>query len=115
MVRRTLRRILERAGHEVACATDGREGLELFEQLQPEIVVTDMIMPEQDGITTIQAIRASGATPRIVAVSGGARTEDVNHLQRARDVGADAVLETPFAPRQRPDPDRQSGVSGKGV
>lgn len=98
MARHTMRRILERGGYEVACAANGTEGLRAFGQLQPDVVVTDIMMPERDGIETIMSIRAQDRQVRIVAISGGARFGTLDFLRMARTLGADVVLAKPFGP-----------------
>lgn len=95
-VRRSVAGILKRAGHEVAEAQDGREGLAAARASRFDLVVTDILMPEADGSEVITELRRMPARPRIVAMSGGGslvRTEDA--LVYARSA-ADAVLEKPF-------------------
>jgi CheY-like chemotaxis protein len=96
-VRVTLGAILGRLGFEVVSAEDGREGLELFRKLAPDLVITDIIMPEQDGIATIARAREQSPQTRIIAMSGGGRLGNSDMLKLARAAGADDILAKPFA------------------
>jgi CheY-like chemotaxis protein len=89
-----VRRMLEAEGHQVIEAENGREGLEKVRTSSPDMIVTDMIMPEKSGIETILQIRELNPKMRIVAVSGGGMASDL--LSSAMSVGADEVLAKPF-------------------
>lgn len=95
-VRASIRMILKRAGHDVEEADGGRSGINKARADRFDIVITDILMPEQDGIETIRQLRELPHRPRIIAVSGGGTlvgTDDA--LTFARDL-ADACLEKPF-------------------
>ena len=96
MVRISIQRILEAEGYEVALAHNGREGLSLTQRLAPRLVITDIIMPEKEGIETIRDIRALDPAVRIVAISGDGIGPNVDFLRIARKLGADATLAKPF-------------------
>jgi DNA-binding response OmpR family regulator len=98
MVRTAVTRILEAEGFQVALAGDGREGLKLMHSLQPRLVITDIIMPEMEGIETIREMRRERSDLKIMAISGGARMGNANFLDMARTMGADAIMEKPFEP-----------------
>ena len=98
MVRTAVTRILESEGFQVALAGDGREGLRLMRSLQPRLVITDIIMPEMEGIETIREMRRERHDLKIMAISGGARMGNANFLDMARTMGADAIMEKPFEP-----------------
>lgn len=98
MVRTAVTRILEAEGFQVALAGDGREGLRLMRSLQPRLVITDIIMPEMEGIETIREMRREHSDLKIMAISGGARMGNANFLDMARTMGADAIMEKPFEP-----------------
>jgi DNA-binding response OmpR family regulator len=98
MVRTAVTRILESEGFQVALAGDGREGLRLMRSLQPRLVITDIIMPEMEGIETIREMRRERSDLKIMAISGGARMGNANFLDMARTMGADAIMEKPFEP-----------------
>jgi DNA-binding response OmpR family regulator len=94
--RTTLQVILEEEGYEVICAEDGVRGLAAFRANAPDLVVTDLIMPNKEGLETIGEIRRSGATTPIIAVSGGGRLKATDLLVLANHLGANAVLAKPF-------------------
>lgn len=93
---RFVRAVLERAGHDVVEAHDGEEGVRLFRSAPAELVITDLYMPGQDGIETIQQLRAEFPGVRILAMSGGASAGVDGPLEDARLLGADAALAKPF-------------------
>lgn len=95
-IRGTMRRILERDGHEVREAADGRAGLEWFRAEGADVVVTDIIMPDKEGIETIIELREASPDVRILAVSGGNGLGGNDRLLDARALGADASLPKPF-------------------
>jgi CheY-like chemotaxis protein len=100
-VRDAMRRILERAGHTVDTAANGVEGMRLFRIRRPDLVVTDLYMPEKEGIETIQDIRAEAPDVRILAVSGASVPDALRGpLFDAELFGADATLAKPFTAEQ---------------
>lgn len=99
-VRAILYEVLAGAGYRVVEAADGKEGLRLFETQAPGLVVTDMLMPEKDGIETIVAIRRKAPDVGIVAISGGGRARNMGFLDFSKTVGATEVLAKPFSREQ---------------
>lgn len=97
-VRSTMARILTLAGYETVIAADGNEGLARMRAERPDLIITDIIMPEKEGIETIRQILAEQPTARIMAVSGGGRHGNMDFLSAARKLGAMEVLEKPFEP-----------------
>jgi DNA-binding response OmpR family regulator len=96
-MRRMMSRVLADAGHKVLEAADGRDGVRQFRSETPEIIVTDIVMPEQEGIQTIREIREAGSHVAIIAISGGGGGGDgALYLTIAEELGADAVLQKPF-------------------
>jgi DNA-binding response OmpR family regulator len=95
-VRVLLKSLLERAGYLVDVAGDGKEGMRLFRQKRHRLVITDLIMPEKEGIETISELRAEPDVPRIIAVSGGGRAPSEGYLLLAKRLGADATLRKPI-------------------
>jgi CheY-like chemotaxis protein len=94
-----LRRLIEglaQAGYHVDAAVDGRRGYERLVACAPDVVVIDLVMPSQEGIETIMAIRAARPDTRIVAMSGGGRIGPHLLLDLARHLGADATIAKPF-------------------
>jgi CheY-like chemotaxis protein len=98
LVRSTIARVLSRAGYDFVLAVDGKHGLELFESEQPDLVITDLIMPEKEGIETIRAIREMHPEANIIAISGGGRIGSVDLLTLATKFGAREVISKPFEP-----------------
>jgi CheY-like chemotaxis protein len=96
-LRRAMRRILERAGHQVREAEDGARGLALYREQEADVVVTDLIMPEKEGIETIIELRESYPGVKILAMSGGGAVGPDGPLTDARFLGADASLPKPFS------------------
>ncbi len=96
-VRSTLRRALTRLGYEVREASNGKEAMKLCAQETPDLVMTDIIMPEQEGLETIRAIRRLHPGLKVVAMSGGGRIVATDYLKTAATLGADAVLAKPFS------------------
>jgi DNA-binding response OmpR family regulator len=95
-VRRMIERILRSDGHEVLTAEDGKRGMVQFRKEKPQVVVTDIIMPEQEGIETIVALRRDNPTVKIIAISGGACVGELDVLKMAHLLGADEVIHKPF-------------------
>lgn len=95
---RTLLRInLVRLGHKVQEARNGREAMALFEQEPPDLVLTDLVMPEQEGVQMIGEIRRKHPGAKIIAMSGGGRANAGGYLRIAKAMGADRVLAKPFS------------------
>ena len=94
--RELVTRILGRAGHDVSQAGNGKEGLDRLTSAQPTIVITDVFMPDKDGVETIIALRKVHPGIKIIAMSGGGRVGNLDFLQLAEQVGADKVLQKPI-------------------
>ena len=97
LARFTLRKILEQLGHEVIEATNGVEGLAMFCAAPSDLVITDIIMPEKEGIQTIIELKRDFPNARVIAMSGGGRTHNMDFLRLASKCGAERVLAKPFA------------------
>ena len=91
-----LRQVMEWAGHEVVAAADGRAGMLMQRQHGADLVITDLIMPEQEGLETITALRRDYPGLKIIAISGGGRIGPEAYLPAARELGADRVFSKPF-------------------
>jgi len=79
-----------------ATARDGREGLDAFRRISPAVVLTDVIMPEQDGIGAIIEMRRERPGVKIIAMSGSGRVGKSDFLTVAKKLGATAVIHKPF-------------------
>ncbi len=99
MVRATLRLALEDAGHRVLEAGNGEEGLRLLEANSIDLTITDIIMPEKEGIETIIEIRRRRPEAKIIAISGGGRSQSIDFLRIAERLGAVHSLAKPFSPQ----------------
>ncbi len=97
-MRGAVRRMLESGNHSVLEAGNGRDGLKLFEERAPGLVITDVIMPEMDGIETLRAVKRLDPAARLIAISGSGGANDV--LRFMRTFGACATLEKPFDRQQ---------------
>ncbi len=99
-VRYAIRRVMQEEGFATALAANGQEGLKLLDRVSPVLVITDIIMPEKEGLETIIALRKRRPDLPIVAISGGGRVVDGNYLEIARSLGANEVLAKPFEPEE---------------
>jgi CheY-like chemotaxis protein len=95
-IREMLRLLLEQAGYEVLEATNGKFALGLLKKEQADLVITDIIMPEMEGIDLIRAIRSLYPRAKIIAISGGGRIDPRLCLSMADKLGADRILQKPF-------------------
>lgn len=96
LVRFTLRQILEAEGHEVTEAEDGAAGLRCFRERRPDIVITDIIMPDKDGIETLLQLKQIDPNCRVIAASGGGRVGSTDYLKLASELGADRIIPKPM-------------------
>ncbi len=95
--RDVLRQMLEKDGYTVVVAGNGVEGMRLFREEQPQVVITDIVMPEKDGIELIRELRACDADVGIIAVSGGnLGFHPERSLEFAESTGANCTLRKPI-------------------
>ena len=90
------RTVLAGAGHEVAEAANGRDGVDLYRRKRADVVVTDLFMPGRDGLEVVRELAAASPAVRIVVVSGGGFGGKVDMLDVARHLGAAEVLRKPY-------------------
>jgi CheY-like chemotaxis protein len=95
-MRRSVTRILSRAGYEVLEAHNGEAGLAVLRNRMPQLVITDLIMPGKEGIETILEIRRDRRAVKILAMSGGSIDQAPIYLDAASKLGADQVIAKPF-------------------
>src|SRR5581483_1939390 len=93
-IRDLVKTTLESAGHEVWVAADGHQGVQQCRSVQPDLAITDLFMPEQEGIETIKQLRMEFPDLRIVAISGKPTAGTM--LAVAKRLGAHAALAKPF-------------------
>src|SRR5258708_17807069 len=97
-VREAIALLLEGAGSGVVQAGDGKEGFRAFQRARRDLIVTDIIMPEKEGIQTIIDIRKQDPKLPIIAISGGGRIGNTDFLEIAARLGASTTLPKPFDP-----------------
>ena len=98
LIRGLLRETLELAGHTVIEARNGAEGLDLFRQAGADLVITDIVMPDKDGLAVVMALREQVPPVNIIAISGAGNSAD--YLDLAYRMGAVKVLLKPFRSRR---------------
>ena len=89
--------LLTEHGYKVCTAENGVAGLEQFSNCQPDIIITDIVMPEKEGVEVILTIRAENPEIPLIAVSGGNLGNAESYLNMARKLGANATLAKPFS------------------
>jgi CheY-like chemotaxis protein len=89
--------MLERLGHEVVTAANGTEALARYAEQRCDIVLTDIVMPDKEGLETIRALTRGDRGVRIIAMSGGGRVNANDYLHLAAQFGAARVLRKPFS------------------
>jgi len=90
-----LKLTLERKGHQVTEAVDGVKAIALFNPADIDLVVTDIVMPEKEGIETIMELRAKDPAVKIIAISGGGRIGPEDYLSWARRFGVQHTFTKP--------------------
>lgn len=97
LLARLVEQTLVEEGHEVVWAKNGAEALKLYDPASVDLVVTDLIMPETEGLELITELRKKNNRVRIIAMSGGGRSGPAGYLPIAKHMGAKAVLQKPFS------------------
>ena len=95
-LRRLMRKSLEAQGYAVREAENGRDGIAQCAVQPPDLIITDIFMPEQDGLETLRTLRKSQPDIRVIAMSGGGYMGDLDVLRTARLMGARTILSKPF-------------------
>jgi len=95
LVRDMLSQMLTKASHEVTSAENGEEAAILLQKLQPDIMVTDIIMPKKSGITLISEVKNKHPEMEIIAISGGGRLDPIGYLDLSESLGASVSFEKP--------------------
>lgn len=88
--------MLERKQYLVYAAADGEEGIQIWQDLSPDLVITDIIMPNKEGIETILTLKRLNKEVKIIAISGGGRINAEDNLRSAQLLGAKLTLAKPF-------------------
>ncbi len=95
-LRGMMRQMLENEGYVVTEAQNGEEGIRMYRQNPADIIITDIVMPEKEGIETIRELRRDFPDVKIIAVSGGGRIDPKEYLHLALKIGAAQTLKKPF-------------------
>ncbi len=96
LVRDMLTQILQRASHNVITAANGEEAIEVLKKTNPDIMITDIIMPKMSGITLISEVKSRHPKMEIIAISGGGRLDPTGYLDLSESLGASASFEKPI-------------------
>ncbi len=96
LIRMFLRQALEEASYEVEEASNGKEGMTLYREEPADLVITDLIMPEKEGIETIMELRQEFPEVKIIAMSGGSGIAPELYLDLANKLGANRTFVKPF-------------------
>ncbi len=92
--------LFEDTGHDVTLAEDGAKGLKILNATLPDLVITDIIMPEKEGLETIREIKRDYPNVKIIVISGGGNLDVKSYFKIAQTFGADASLAKPFMPSE---------------
>lgn len=96
LVRDMLVQVLKKASHEVISAADGEEAAKFLKNLNPDVMITDIIMPKKSGITLISEVKNRRPDMEIIAISGGGRLDPIGYLDLSEDLGASVSFEKPI-------------------
>jgi DNA-binding response OmpR family regulator len=99
-MRVTVQALLQADGFDVVVAADGEAALALHRKSPADVVITDLFMPDKDGIETIIELRKLSPLVKIVAISGWTSAQGSDYLQVAREIGASVTLQKPFDPQE---------------
>jgi two-component system response regulator (stage 0 sporulation protein F) len=97
LVRTLLRTVLETDGHTVLEAEDGRNGIALYREQRPDLVITDILLPELSGLETIMELTREFLNVKVIAISGLQGEPEI--FTRARLLGARRTFQKPFNPQ----------------
>jgi CheY-like chemotaxis protein len=95
-IRRLLRTWLEEERYEVFEAKDGVQAIELCEQVQPDLVITDIYMPNKEGLGLIRKLRSGNSGAKVIAMTGGSSIDSSDPLLVAEMLGAQLLVRKPF-------------------
>ena len=87
---------LRSSGYIVIAASDGHSGMKAYFANKPALVITDIVMPEKEGIEVIMELQNQNPKPIIIAMSGGGRVKPDAYLPVAKQLGADSIMQKPF-------------------
>lgn len=87
-IRKMLKKLFENNNYEIMDACNGKLGVDLFKEYEPDLIITDLIMPEKEGLETIREIRRINPDVKIIAISGGGVNKPEMYLDLAKKFGA---------------------------
>lgn len=96
LIRKMLTHLFEKNGYEVIGAGDGNSGMKLFKEHEPDLIITDLIMPEKEGLETIREMRGLRPNVKIIAMSGGGAVDPETYLNLAEKLGANSSCAKPI-------------------
>ncbi len=91
-----LKKMLEKEGHEVEMASNGVEGISLYHENGADLIITDIVMPEKEGLETIINLKTENPSLKVIAISGGGRVDSREYLHSAQLLGAEKIFQKPF-------------------
>ena len=94
-IRKLLTLMLKKENHDIQTACDGKQGIRMAKELSPDLVITDLIMPEKEGLETIREIKEFNPDIKIIAISGGGVVQPEMYLKMAEKIGADHSFTKP--------------------
>lgn len=98
LMRLTIKGALKKWGYAVSEAENGNIGVAMYKAERPDAVITDLLMPDKEGLETISDIRALDPNAKIIAMSGGGSAKNMAFLQLAQKMGAGQILSKPVKP-----------------
>ncbi len=99
-LRQTLEKLLKLRGYAVDVGRDGLEGAQLLQHQAYDLLITDIVMPNQEGLESIIQARKKYPALKIIAMSGAGRTSTEVYLRVAKNVGANHVFQKPWNPKE---------------
>jgi DNA-binding response OmpR family regulator len=96
MLSKMIQQMLEHEGYDVLVASDGKDAEKFYQEGNLDLVITDVLMPEKDGLEVIVEIRSKMPQVKIIAISGGGRISHTDYLVTAKRLGAHRTLSKPF-------------------
>ncbi|MCP4135936.1 MAG: response regulator [bacterium] len=94
--RKMFRQMLEKAGYEIQEAENGGEGIKIYVEDPADLVITDIFMPEKEGIETIFELKRDYPGIKVIAISGGGKTGDFRFLEYTKEFGVTEIFSKPF-------------------
>ena len=98
VIRLIIKNVITKLGSQTLEARNGNEAVSLYKKEKPDLVITDILMPDKEGLETIHDIRGINPKAPIIAMSGGGNTQNLTFLQLAQKIGANHVMAKPVKP-----------------